>query len=137
MRNITKVVVVTGYGNTPDEIISFSNKIGFEYPAPHFLITITQDGTPHATKMRPLGKRCALIRDSKIADEGIGIIVGGNTPKIDASVSNMISIIIKSIVEDLCIENISFISDEINTKNRVDISEINIGVIPDAFRKLR
>ena len=137
MRNITKFVVITGVGENPDQVISNSRKRGFEYPMPHFLITLTTEGKPVVQKMRPLGSRCALLRDAKIADEGIGFVVTGFNSKLNDETAFAISKIISALVEDLSIPSYSIISDEINEDRRVILSKINPSAIPSLFFKIR
>jgi len=136
MRNIRKFVVVTGYGNNPDEIITTSRKIGFEYPMPHYFI-VDVKGYPTALKMRPTGSRCATIRDEKIAEEGIGIVVSGTTPAISKDASNLISKIIKSVIDDLGLKQVEIISDELQPDHRVNITDINPWKLESIFSKLK
>lgn len=137
MRDINKFVVVNGFGNNPDEIIEKSIEIGFEYPMPHFFLLEGKDGKVQAFKMRPVGRRCAVMRDEKVAQTGIGFVVAGNKKHVSIAISDKIGMIIKSIVDDLAIEDYTIISDEMHDDHMVYISDISPNKFGCIFEKIR
>jgi len=136
MRTISRFVIVRGFGNNFEEMVAFSKQIGFEYPMAHYYIEAGKNNEVFTLRGRPLSSRCAVMRDSFIMDSGVGIVVSSEDKNIDKTVSNSISKIIKTLIDELGIKNYKIVSDEINEDNRVDISMINPSIIPSDFVKI-
>ena len=138
MRPINSFVVTRTTENYP-AVVENSFSIGMKYPYPHVYIF---KGSPDEDeysflKLRPTGERCGNIRDSRLNNTGYGIVIMTDSDQLDEKAKTMIANIIKFVVDDLCIENYSIVSDEINPDRFVDVFGIaaKVSQIPSGFNK--
>lgn len=138
MRQISSFVIVRTDSN-PYEITKESFEHGMIYPAPHTLIFKMDESDLKYTlqKMRPIAERCAVVRDSRLNNIGYGIVVNSKTSTMNATLSRMVGMVIKSIVDDIGISQYEILSDEANMDRFIDTFELPaiIATIPSIFNK--
>jgi len=124
-------------------IIREAKKIGFLYPAPHVFITKIDFSDPDSKyfpmRLRPLSERCATVRDSRINNNGVGVVIHSEDGIIRESAIIVAATEIKNIIEDLGIKNYNIVTDEINEDRKVDTMQIEgkVPIIPSKFTRLK
>jgi hypothetical protein len=115
------------------EISEDSIERGFVYPAPHVYIYKYEEFNDKEqakhVRGRPYVAPCALVRDSAISSNSIGIMLycpSGN--KIHPDVVLLAANIIRLISDELGIEQFGILTDEISPENRVDVFELNTAI---------
>lgn len=139
MRKINSFVITKTEEQLPS-IVKSSFDRGLIYPYPHIFIFKTDENENEYSyvKMRPLGERCATVRDSRLNNNGVGVVVynlHGDT--LNDKLKTLIATIIKAIVDDLCINSFSVVTDEVNRDKFVDVFgvEAKVHSIPSMFSK--
>lgn len=124
------------------EIVEEGIDRGFVYPAPHVYAFKyeeynSKERVQHV-RGRPYSANCALVRDSSIASNSIGIMIycpEGN--KIHPDAVTLVSNIIRMIADDLGMKQFGILTDEVNDENHIDVLEFNTAVskAPSIFNK--
>ena len=134
---------VTKTRNDYPAIIREAREIGFLYPAPHVFITRLDFNDPEskyfAMRLRPLSHRCATVRDSRINNNGVGIVIQSLDDHILESALLIAASEIKNIIEDLGIVNYNIVTDEIDKERRVETMtlESKVSIVPSKFTRLK
>jgi hypothetical protein len=138
MRQISAFVVTRTTENYP-AILKNSFSIGLRYPYPHVYIFKGDEAEEEYSmlRLRPFGERCGSVRDSRLNNIGIGIVVKTDKEKLNEKAMTMVANIIKFIADDLCIDNYSIVSDEANPDKFVDTFglEAKIALLPSSFTR--
>ena len=138
MRRISNFVITRTTDNYPS-VVQNSFSIGMKYPYPHVYVFKGDDAEEEYSflKLRPAGERCGNIRDSRLNNTGYGIVIMSNTSTLNDKAITTIANIIRFIVDDLCIDDYSIVTDEVNEDKYVDIFDIQakIQTIPSGFIK--
>ena len=119
MRRLNAFVVTRTDEQLP-EVVRSSFDRGMIYPYPHIFI-YREDDEYQFMKLRPLASRCANIRDSRLNNIGVGIVLYGEGEVIDEKLRTLIATIIRNIVDDLGIETFEVVSDETSKQGFVDV----------------
>jgi hypothetical protein len=110
-----------------------------KYPYPHAYIFKGDESEEEYSmiRLRPLGERCGNVRDSRLNNIGIGIVVKMETETLDEKARTAVANTIKFIADDLCMERYSILSDEVNPDKFVDTFgiEAKIALLPSLFVK--
>jgi len=141
MRRITNFLI-TKTSKHYHEIVEEGKDRGFIYPAPHvYVYKYEQSNEKEDMKHvrgRPYNAPCALVRDSLIASNSIGIMIycpdeDGVHPDAVILTAN----IIKLIADDLGINQFGILTDEVNIENQIDTLAINaaVSIAPSIFNK--
>lgn len=139
MRNISFFVVTQTKDGYPD-VVSKSFEKGMIYPSPHIYIFKQDDADENYSyvKMRPLFERCGTVRDSRMNNNGIGIVLYNPTGSpITESAKKLIATIIKNFIDDFGIIQYQIVTDEISDDAFVDTLDLPalIDIAPSAFNK--
>ena len=112
---------------------------GMIYPAPHmYIYKMSEEDTSYSmSRMRPMAERCGTIRDSALNGAGYGILVKADSKDMDPALRQAVAIVIKSVADDLGLENYQIVSDEVNEDKFLVTFEIPalIAKIPSVFTK--
>lgn len=139
MRPINFFVVT----QTSDQFPSI-NDISFDrgliYPYPHIYIFKADEDEDeyHVVKMRPLSERCATVRDSRLNNTGVGIVIYNPTKKaMNDKLLTLIASIIKTISDDLGVNKYQIVSDDMNMDNFIDVFGLDakVAITPSSFTK--
>ncbi len=137
MRRINSFVITKTEEDLPS-IVRSSFDRGLIYPYPHVFIFKMDDSETeyNFVKMRPLGERCATVRDSRLNNIGVGIVVHGlQGDEMNEKMKTLVATVIKTIIDDMCIDNFSIVTDEVNPDKFVDIFGLKakVSLIPSMF----
>ena len=139
MRNLSYFVVTQTEEDYPSVVQSSFSK-GMVYPAPHVYIFKVNPADEDYTyvRMRPIHERCGTVRDSRLNNNGIGILIQNkNRGNLDEKVKKLISNIIKNFIDDFGIIQYQIVTDEVNDDTFVDTLDLPllISIAPSAFNK--
>jgi len=119
-------------------IVDSSFERGLIYPYPHVFIFKIDDSEDeyNYVKMRPLGERCATVRDARLNNTGIGIVLYNiDSEEMNEKLKTLVATIIKTITDDLCIKDFTVVTDEINQDKFVNTFGVQakVSLIPSMF----
>jgi len=141
MRGI-QYFVLTQTDKEYPAMVSESFSRGMVYPSPHFYIFRMDDSDDaedyKILKPRPISQRCGTVRDSRLNNNGIGIMVyNPSGKKLNPVLEQTIASIIKNTAEDLGIIKYQIVTDEVNKDAFVDTIYINalVNSTPSMFTK--
>jgi hypothetical protein len=91
-------------------------------------------------RLRPLSARCATLRDSRLNNSGVGVVI--HAPKDTQIVESAILLAaseIKFVIEDLGLENYSFFTNQVDKNSYVDIMYLQskIPLVQSRFSRLK
>ncbi len=132
--------VVTQTTEQYPAVMDSSFERGLIYPYPHIYVYKLDDSDDEyfVAKMRPLSERCATVRDSRLNNTGVGIVV--YNPKklpINDKLLTLLATIIKTISDDLGLKDYQIVSDDMNMDKFLDVFGLNakVATIPSAFTR--
>jgi hypothetical protein len=138
MRVINSFVITKTDENLPS-VLSNSFKNGMVYPYPHVYIFKGDESEEEYSfvRLRPLASRCGNIRDSRLNNNAVGIVLMTKESILNEKQKTLIANIIKYIIEDVGIEKYSIYTDEINKDRFVDVFgiEAKISLAPSSFTR--
>jgi len=138
MRQISNFVVTRTDKNLP-AVLDESFTAGLVYPYPHFYIFKGDENEEEYSmlKLRPLAERCANIRDSRLNNNGVGIVVMTEDSRPNEKLVTFIANIIKFVVDDIGISDYNVVTDEINSDKYMDVFYIpsKIETLPSSFTR--
>ncbi len=136
MRQINTFVVTRTKENLP-LVIENSFKVGLRYPYPHYYIFKGDENEEEYSmlKLRPLGQRCGNVKDSRLNNVGVGIVIKMESEQMDEKLKTFLANLINFIAEDLAIDKYTILSNEISPDNFVDTFgiEAKIALAPSSF----
>ena len=132
MRQITSFLVKKTNKTYP-EIIEEGKERGFLYPAPHVYVykfePLNENEEWKHIRGRPIASPCALIRDSNIARNSIGIMLYcKDDEEIHPDAMILAAHMIKLFTEDLGIKDYSIITDHEDKKAAIDTMQMHSSV---------
>jgi len=138
MRKIDTFVITRTTGNYP-AIVQESFDHGMKYPYPHIYIFKGDESEDDYSllRLRPICERCGNIRDSRLNNSGIGIVIMTDSPIMNEKIETIVANSIRLMIDDLCIENYEIVTDEINEDKFVDVFGIDakVATLPSMFTK--
>lgn len=134
--------VLTQTKNEYPAMVADSFEKGMVYPAPHFYVFRMDDNDESedykVLKPRPLSQRCGTVRDSRLNNNGIGVMIfNPSGKKLNPKLEQTIASIIRNTAEDLGIIDYQIVTDEVDGESFVDTIYINalVGSTPSMFTK--
>jgi len=138
LRKISSFVITRTTDIYP-AVVEKSKKAGLLYPYPHFYIWKDEvSGVYQTKKTRPLSERCANIRDSRLNNSGVGIVVNTDNATLDEEAEKVIGGIIAFIIEELGIYSYTIVTDELKHEKFVDVTRIQrwVASTPPSYARL-
>lgn len=110
------------------------------YPYPHAYIYKMDESDEEYTfvRMRPLHERCATVRDSRLNNNGIGIVLYNPTGNpLTEKAKKLIATVIRNFVDDFGIIQYQIVTDESSADAFVDTLDFPamVDASPSAFTK--
>ena len=139
MRSISFFVITQTKSEYP-KVVEESFKKGMIYPSPHvYIFKMDEKEEDYSyVRMRPLSERCGTVKDSRLNNNGIGIVLyNPSGSPVNEKAKKLIAVIIKNFIDDFGIIQYQIVTDEMSDESFIDTLDFPalIDVTPSTFNK--